>query len=216
MKILIRKPEGNYNFSTFAVDSSARDILASHIFIATRDEREQIAESVFEFLNNVYDELGGFKSFKDINKFIDDSYLWYITYDRAQPQSLDDFDINKVYVVSVFRQKFGLKCVAIARKIIGRGQTDREANRLMRDKANAALNEHIRFVCKHGWCEVSDPLETKFYRLFGHKNVIDPYDLIDHKVFRNMKVDVDEYHYWRPLRSGEHPTMKIAYGTIQF
>lgn len=216
MKIMIREPQNDYIFSHFVADNEQKSVMASHIFIATRDERSQIAEAVFELLNEVYDELGGLKSFKDIDTFINDSYLWYITYDGPQPKSLDEFDINKVYVVSVFRQRYGLKGVAIARKIIGRTSRNKDENMILRDKANAALNDHIRFVCKYGWCEVSDPIEKKFYKLFGHKNVIDPYDLKDHGVFPHMKIDIDELHYWRPLRKGETSTMKIAYGTIKF
>lgn len=215
MKILMKSISNKYKFSTFEIHQS-KSILSSHMFIGDREERVQIAEDVFEFINTVYDELGGFKSFKDINKFIDDSYLWYITYEGEQPRSLDDFDINKVYVVSVFRNKFGLKCVGVARRIIGRNQNNKEENKLMREKANDALNEHIQFICKRGWAEVSGKIEKKFYSLFKHSNVIDPYDLIDHKVFKNIEVDVDEFHYWRPLRSGEEPTMKIAYGQIKF
>lgn len=215
MKILLKPTTNKYTFSTFEVTSN-KSILSSHLFIGSKDEREQIADDVFEFLNTVYDEIGGFKSFKDIQRFIDDSYLWYITYEGESPKSLDEFDINKVYVVSVFRKKYGLKCVGIARKIIGRNQKNKEENIITREKANDALNEHIKFICKRGWAEVSDPIERKFYNLFKHSNVIDPYDLIDNKVFKNIRVDVDEFHYWRPLRSGEDPTMKIAYGTIQF
>ena len=36
-----------------------------------------MAEDIFEILNTAYDEIGGFKSFKDMEKFINDSYLWY-------------------------------------------------------------------------------------------------------------------------------------------
>ena len=36
----------------------------------------------------------------------------------------------------------------------------------------------------------------------------------ENKVFSNIDVDIDELHYYRPLRKGEQPVRKIAYGNI--
>lgn len=205
------------NFTTFSV-STADVITASHMIVGRKNERAIIANELFEFIDHVYDEagLGGFKSFKDIEHFINDSYFWYITYDGPQPNSLDDFDVSKVYVVSVYRNKFGLKMVGMARRIVGRASSsDKEANKKLRQKANSALVSHINFVKDHGWGEVSDKLEDWFHAVLGNKYIIDPYDLKDNKVFNDISIDIDEFHYYRPLRKGDESMRKIAYGTIK-
>lgn len=204
-------------FSTYPLDSAAlKKILCSHIYIAKQSEREQIADELFRFIDDAYDGEGGFKSFKDVDHFISDSYLWYITYEGEQPASLYDFDVKKVYVVSVFRQNHGLKMIGMARRVIGRAERDKEQNMLIRRNANSALIEHITFLKnkKTGWAEVSGRLEDYFKKVYSYKDVIDPYDLQDNKIFKNIEVDIDEMHYYRPLRKGEEPVKKIAYGHI--
>ena len=102
-------------FTTFELNGNPdiRRIVAEHLYINEKSERELIADSVFELLETAYDEIGGFKSFRDIRAFIDDSYMWYITYD-GKLDGIENFDINKVYTVSVFRNRYGLKMVGIA------------------------------------------------------------------------------------------------------
>lgn len=215
MKRLIRS--SNNEFTTYKVDDvSFRNIISSHIYIATQSEREQIAEELFQFIDDAYDGEGGFRSFKDVDHFITDSYLWYITYEGEQPATLEEFDVRKVYVVSVFRKNHGLKMVGMARRVIGRSETDKEQNMILRRNANSALYEHIRFLKnqKTGWAEVSGRLEAYFAQVFDLNDIIDPYDLIDHKIFKNLQVDIDEMHYLRPLRTGQLPVKKIAYGNI--
>ena len=201
-------------FTTFALDNS-RNIFASHIYVATNSEKSIIANELFEFINDVYDEVGGFKSFKDIHHFITDSYLWYITYDGPQPESLEDFDISKVYVVSIFRNKNGLKLVGLARRIVHNSERNKEQNMILRRNANSALIEHIKFIADRGWAEVSGKIEKYFYQTLGLTYIVDPYILQEHKIFRNIDVDIDEFHYYRPLRTGEEPVRKIAFGTIK-
>ena len=205
----------NSSMTTFQIDGK-RVIEASHIYVRDKSQREIIAEELFDFINQAYDEIGGFKSFKGIQHFIDDSYLWYITYDGEQPSDLKDFDISKVYVVSVFRQKYGLKMVGLARRRILRSENNRKENMELRQKANAAVTQHIKFISKIGWAEVSDKLETFFHQTLSIHDIIDPYDLKDHKIFKDIDIDLDEFHYYRSLRKGESPLRKIAYGTIKF
>lgn len=203
-------------FSTFQLENGLSTIESSHIYIADKSERELLADDLFAFINEAYDELGGFRSFKDIRHFIDDSYLWYITYDGEQPSDLSQFDMKKVYVVSIFRQKYGLKMVGLARRKIARTETDRSQNAIIRRNANAAVIQHIKFINTIGWAEVSNDLEKFFQKSLSIHDIIDPYDLLDHKVFPNMRVCMDEFHYERPLRKGEKPIEKIAYGKIKF
>ncbi len=215
MKIYINKKQ--CSFSTFELPAyqGIEYIQASHIYIAKKSERELLADDIFQFIDSAYDGIGGFKSFKDMDRFINDSYLWYITYDGEQSANLEDFDIRKVYVVSAFRKNHGMKMVGMARRRILPDENDRKTNQDMRQKANSALYEHIRFTAKIGWAEVCGKLEDYFRNALTIYDIIDPYILQDKKVFRDIDVDIDEFHYYRSLRKGEEPVKKIAYGSIR-
>lgn len=54
------------------------------------------------------------------------------------------------------------------------------------------------------------------YIAYGSEGVIDPYDLQDSRIFKNLEVDINELHYYRPLRTGLEPVRKIAYGNIRW
>ena len=214
----------NSPFSTYEVHNAFHSVLGAHMYITKKSEREQIAESVFDFMNTVYDEagLGEFKSFKNLAHFIDDSYLWYITYLGDAPDTLDNFDIHRVYVVSVFRQNHGLKMVGIAKRHLGKYEgdpNDTEFKQLWddygRDLRNALYN-HLRFIksLPNAWAEVSGKLEKHFDNVFTYHGIISPYELRDHKIFKDIDIDIDEIHYYRAIRKGETPTQKIAYGHI--
>lgn len=215
MKRLIRN--STTKFSTYPVSSvELKQVVGSHIYIAKQDEREQIAEELFKFIDDAYDGEGGYKSFKDVDHFISDSYLWYITYEGEQPEDLADFDVKKVFVVSVFRQNHGMKMVGMARRVIGKSERDKERNAILRRNANSALFEHIKFLKnnKKGWAEVSGRLESYFKQVYNFSDIIDPYELQVAKIFDGLIVDIDEFHYLRPLRKGMIPVTKIAYGNI--
>ena len=204
-------------FNTFVIENSRffDYVQSAHMYVTDREERESMVDDIFEILNTAYDEVGGFKSFKDMQHFIDDSYLWYITYDGQVPTN-GDLDINKILAVSVFRQKCGLKMVDMAANRFPYFSSGSEERRTAKTKAKSAIAEHIQFVAKHGWAEVSDRLEVEFARaLPWSKYVIIPEILIDSKVFKDISIDVDGLHYYRPLRRGEEPIRKIAYGTIR-
>lgn len=217
MKRYIRSSEPVFN--TFQIDLSVANhyIEASHIYVTDRESREVIADDIFEILNTAYDEIGGFKSFKDMEHFIDDSYLWYITYDGEQPTSVEDLDINKVLVVSVFRRSHGLKMVGMAANRFPYFSKGTEERNTAKMKSKSAVLEHIKFVTNRGWAEVSDRLEVLFEKAlpWGKYNIM-PEDLIEHKVFKDISIDLDGVHYYRPLRKGEEPIRKIAYGTIKY
>ena len=214
MKIYVHESE---QFSTFELKGNPclRKIIAEHLYINDKSEREMIADNVFELLETAYDEIGGFKSFKNISAFINDSYMWYITYD-GKLDSLDNFDVNKVYAVSVFRNRFGLKMVGMTGNRFLSLLDDREKRVEMRQKAKSAIIQHIKFVASVGWAEVSGRLETLFAKNLPWSAVILPEELIEHKVFKNITFDIDNLHYYRPIRTGEEPTRKIAYGKIRF
>lgn len=201
-------------FTTFQLNN-LDEILCSHRFISDISEKEQFKDEMFTFIDEAYDELGGFRSFKDKDRFATDSYLWYITYAGPQPISKSELDIDRVYVVSVFRKNHGIKLVGLARRKLGNSTSSSIENKQIRRDANSALIQHIKFVSDKGWAEVSDKLEKWFWDVLGYKYIIDPYLLKDNKIFKDIEVDIDEFHYYRPLRKNGQLLRKIAYGTIK-
>lgn len=207
-----------FPISTFGIKElkHKESIYSAHIYVTHRSERELLADDIFHFIDSTYDEIGGFKSFKDMDRFISDSYLWYITYDGVQPDSLDEFDIGKVLVISVFRKNHGMKMVGFASNLFPDLKRKSDEYMHQREKVQYAIPQHIKFISKIGWAEVSDRLESWFHKVLGWQGIIDPELLRDNQVFKNISVDLDGLHYYRSLRNGEKPIQKIAYGTIKW
>lgn len=215
MKLYLRGTEEFENFTTFELHN-VDSILASKRFISDIESKRKFSDEVFAFIDEAYDELGGFRTFKDMDRFINDSYLWYITYDGPQPISDSDIDINRVFVVSVYRKNHGMKLVGIARRKIASGTSSRDENIRIRTKANSALIQHIKFMNRIGWAEISGKLETYFHNALGTNAIILPEELMKHNVFPNIELDTDEFHYLRPLRKDGPIIRKIAYGHIDW
>lgn len=69
------------DFNTFLVNPKEMNYISeSHIYITSKEDRKLLSNDIFELIDCAYDDIGGFKSFKDMQHFIDDSHLWYITY----------------------------------------------------------------------------------------------------------------------------------------
>lgn len=221
MKRFVYSAEQLNQFSTFEISNVAAvfasdSIESSQRFITDVPTKEIFCDAVFEFINEAYDELGGFKSFKDKSSFINDSYLWYITYDGPEPASDIQLDLDRVLVISVYRSSHGLKMVGIARRKIKQLDSLRPENQEIRTKANAALAAHLKFMAKRGWAEVSDKLETWCHRILSDQWIINPQYLIVNKIFKNIEIDpYEECHYYRFLRKGGPKIHKIAYGTVK-
>ena len=99
----------NSPFSTFEVNGVSSQVLGVHMYITQKSEREQIADGVFDFMNTVYDEagLGGFKSFKDIQHFIDDPLRCF----RSVYVFCITFRINRYCKTASHKHHRDLECV---------------------------------------------------------------------------------------------------------
>lgn len=219
MKLHIKSNENvseeSETFNTFEVSNIA-DVLSAHRYVSNIEEKRALADKLFAFFQDAYDEIGGFRSFKDIDRFVNDSYLWYITYKGQVPADKSNLDLDRIFVVSVYRKNHGLKMAGMARRKLGGVSTSREENMNIRRLANAALIQHIKFSLKRGWAEVSGDLEMYYARIASPSDIIDPYEIEAHKIFKDVHVMTDEFHYKRPLRRGGPMLVKIAYGTIQW
>lgn len=222
MKRFIYSTEKLDSFTTFELHNVSKVLASNQIvnrakrFITQIEQRRKFSDQIFQFINEAYDELGGFKSFSDMDRFVNDSYLWYITYKGPQPASEDDLDIDRIYVVSVYRKNHGMKLVGLAKRRLSYLGAIREENQMSDTEARSAVAQHLKFMCKRGWAEVSDKLEYWCNRVLGDSNVIDPQVLVDNKIFQNIELDpYSDAHYFRPLRKGGPLIHKIAYGTIR-
>lgn len=193
--------------------ASKQPIIGAHMYVHDLDLKELLASDLFEFMDDAYKYIGGFQSFTDEDDFAYRSYLWYITYQGQLPTREADIDINKVYTVSVYKQKYGLKLVGIGNN---RFSTVPEEDRMdLKMNARNALRDHISFAVNHGWAEVSGAVEKMFQLQVPNKYIIDPEDLKQFvPEFEDIEILPDNIHYSRVLSSGKEVT-KVAYGTIR-
>jgi hypothetical protein len=167
---------------------------------------------MFEFMNSAYKWIGGFQSFTGEDDFSDRSYLWMITYQGSAPEDTSKIDMNRVYTVSVFKKKYGLKLVGIGNNRFENLPADQR--KVMKAKAKDAMRKHIEFVAKNGWAEVSGAMEKLFAYNLSPEWIIEPEDLKEVPDFADIEILPDNLHYSRRLRNGTEVT-KIAYGTMR-
>lgn len=196
----------------YRINPSSNSIYASHQLITDKRIKGMLGSDTFEFMNTAYKYIGGFHSFDDETDFIDNSYLWYITYDGPL-DNMNDFDINKVYTVSVFKQKYGLK-------LVGAGNNrfyhiyDEEDRKTKKVRASDALKQQLKWALNHGWIEASGALESLILHNFSHKYIIEPEILKEAGVFKDMEIANDNLHYTRKLSNGME-VYKMSFGKIK-
>lgn len=190
-----------------------QSITASHMYVRDPEIKRLLSSDLFEFMNEAYKWIGGFKSFTGEDDFADRSYLWYITYEGPLPENEKDIDINKVYTVSVYKKKYGLKLVGIGNN---RFENVPKSERMeLKSRAKDALSDHIEFAVRKGWAEVSGAAEKMFKMTLSPKWIIDPEDLkLYIPEYEDIEILPDNIHYSRELSNGMEVT-KVAYGTIR-
>ena len=187
-------------------------IMASHIYVNDESIKKELASDMFEFMNEAYKWIGGFKSFTGEDDFADRSYLWYITYDGEAPSSMSELNINKVYTVSVYKQKFGLKMIGIGNnRFVNESKEDRK---YLKAAARDAMKQHVKFAVKRGWTEVSGKMEDLLFANVPPKFIIEPEDLLEVPGYENIEILPDGLHYARKLSNGDD-VVKMAWGTIR-
>lgn len=196
----------------YRIMPSSDNVFASHQLITDKNIKKQLCSDTFEFMNTAYKYIGGFHSFDGEGDFVDSSYLWYITYD-GELNNFDDFDISKVYTVSVFKQKYGLKLVGAGNNRYY-GVENEEERKTKKVKASAALKQQLGWALKHGWIEASGALEALILNNFSHKYIIEPELLKENHVFKDMEIANDNLHYTRKLSNGVE-VYKMAFGKIR-
>lgn len=196
----------------YKIPSEPSPICASHQLISDKIIQKQLCSDTFEFLNTAYKYIGGFHSFDGEEDFLDNSYLWYITYD-GELNDMSEFDITKVYTVSVFKQKFGLKLVGAGNNRYYHIKDDEE-RKTKKLRASDALKQQLKWALNHGWIEASGALEALIRNNFSNVYIIEPEYLKVNRVFKDMEIANDNLHYTRKLSNGME-VYKMAFGKIK-
>ena len=196
----------------YVIDPNNDPIYASHQLISDKIIQKQLCSDTFEFLNTAYKYIGGFHSFDGEEDFLDNSYLWYITYD-GELNDMSEFDITKVYTVSVFKQKFGLKLVGAGNNRYYHIEDDEE-RKTKKLRASDALKQQLKWALNHGWIEASGALEALIRNNFSNVYIIEPEYLKVNHVFKDMEIANDNLHYTRKLSNGME-VYKMAFGKIK-
>ena len=196
----------------YVIDPNSDPIYASHQLISDKIIQKQLCSDTFEFLNTAYKYIGGFHSFDGEEDFLDNSYLWYITYD-GELNDMSEFDITKVYTVSVFKQKFGLKLVGAGNNRYYHIKDDEE-RKTKKLRASDALKQQLKWALNHGWIEASGALEALIRNNFSNVYIIEPEYLKVNRVFKDMEIANDNLHYTRKLSDGME-VYKMAFGKIK-
>ena len=126
---------------------------------------------------------------------------------------MKDFDISKVYTISVFKQKFGLKLVGAGNNRYY-GVEDEEERKTKKLRASDALKQQLKWALNHGWIEASGALEALIRNNFSSKYIIEPEYLQENHVFKDMEIANDNLHYTRKLSNGME-VYKMAFGKIK-
>lgn len=192
--------------------SNKQPIYGSHIYVHDEETKQLLCSDLFEFLTSAYKYVGGFHSFNDEDDFISRSYLWYITYIDEPPSDPSHIDINQVYTVSVYKQKYGLKLVGIGNNRFEHYPHDERVE--LKLQARDAMVQQLKFAVNHGWTEVSGKVEQLFRLYIPNKYIMDPEDLIHLKGFEDIEILDDHLHYCRKLSDGTE-VVKLAYGHIE-
>ena len=148
------------------------------------------------------------------------NYRCFITYDGVAPRNSEEFDVNKVLVVSDFIQFRGWVLMGMLKRCIRKDERDKEANNEMRRKVRVALKEHVRYLmdARAGWAEVltGSELQKLFAKACAIHEVIDPDSLkkiYGEDVFVNP---YSEFDYDSTYSPEYEPMWRRAYGYIEW
>ena len=209
-----RDEEAARDFSTFEIPNAAKEALCPLIFSGLRYHYGD--GKLFSLVDESCDSEERKRLYEDLAHYTGNEYTWFVTCEGEPAGNAADIDTDKVSVISVFRHDHGLKLVCTARRIPTRDSLENHSFRDPLGRPVAAWHAHVRYLMDSGncWAEISGDLENSFIWTCTMNDVIDPAVLQSHKVFRDIEIDGDDYHYYRPDDSGKKNVKKICYGHI--
>ncbi len=202
-----RETEKMKAFSTTKLNEvGIRRDLCSRIYTGIR--YIGLKDTSFELVDEACDPDERKKMYEDITHYAGKEYTWFVTYKSVEP--LEQIDTEKVLAIAIFKKYHGLKLVGMARR------ASRDDTREDWNNNYWAWGSHIRnlMAMESCWAELSGNLERSFARYCTMSDVINPAVLKENKVFGDIEIDDDDYHYYRPYEGGKKSIKKIAYGHI--
>ena len=193
-------------------DTAAREMLCSQMYFGSDAYSARVPDKEFALLEGVCEGEERLGLFTDPGHYVNAKYAWYVTVD-ADSAKKSELDIKNVYAISIFKQDHGLKLIAIARRNYRSIRNTQAEDPL--ELHYFGMGSHIRYILDNeiGWAELSGSAERAFRSISTINDVINPAVLVNHKVFNDLDIDEDDYHYCRKTAEGK-TVKKIAYGHI--
>jgi len=194
-------------------DVAVRQELSSSIYAGTK--RYLFGDKTFRFIEGSCDEDDRKRLFDDIAHYIGSDYTWYVTYEKTETEDMPDINPDKVLTISILKHDHGMRLIALAERNPSKDRT--REGRILDHKAFIAMRALILHLMNNNicWCEVSGECENLFIRACTLSDVIKASVLIESKIYTDIEIDVDDYHYYRKDYSGKRNVKKIAYGNIE-
>lgn len=202
-------------FTTCRISSTSKASLWPMINSGLRIYRR--SNKVFNLLDGACGEEERKRLFEDLGHYAGNEYVWYVTYEGDPVEDGTDPDAGRVWVISIFKHDHGLKLVATAKRNRFMERSEDTSYEEIYNKEMASWSAHVRYLMDSVtcWAELSDNLERAFLWECTMQDVIDPAALKEYKVFRDIEIEADDYHYYRPDDSGKRNVKKICYGHIE-
>ena len=194
-------------------DEAVRLELSSRIYAGTK--KYLFGDKTFRFIEGSCDDDDRKRLFDDITHYTGSDYTWYVTYEKSETDDMPDIDPNKVLAISILKRDHGMRLIALAECNPSKDRTQEGRN--LDHKAFVAIRAHIMHLMNNNicWAEVSGEIENLFIRACTLSNVLKASVLVESKIYTDIEIDVDDYHYYRKNNSGKRNVKKIAYGSIQ-
>jgi hypothetical protein len=186
-------------------DEAKKAELSTEIYAGLR--RFPTVDKMYSVIDGSCDVEERKRLYEDFSSYAGSDYVWYVTYEGNDADNL-----NNVFTISVFKRDHGLKLIAMAKRD-PRHQEGRDID----EKSFSSKYAQIMHLMNSNicWAEVSGDLEKLFVRACTAENLIAASVLADNKIFNDIEIDVDDYHYYRKDSSGKKTVKKICYGHIE-
>lgn len=194
-------------------DEAVRLELSARIYAGTK--KYLFGDKTFRFIEGSCDDDDRKRLFDDITHYTGSDYTWYVTCEKSETDDMPDIDPNKVLAISILKRDHGMRLIALAECNPSKDRTQEGRN--VDHKAFIAIRAHIMHLMNNNicWAEVSGEIENLFIRACTLSNVLKASVLVESKIYTDIEIDVDDYHYYRKNNSGKRNVKKIAYGSIK-
>ena len=211
--------QGLFNIRAYSAcevtDTSLRTELCSMIYPGQR--RFLSRGKAFQLVDETCDDGERTRLYEDLGHYAGSEYRWHVTFAGAPLAEGAVPEAGNVLAISVFKRDHGQKLVFMAMRNPVHSDPGGDADRDNIDVYYSSIYAHIRYLIENrtGWAELSGRIESYFSRVCTMDDLIDPAALKTYRVFSNIEIDGDDYHYYRWDASRKKNVKKICYGCIE-